>query len=349
MNRFRKMMSAALAGCMAVSALMMSAGAANTGTAAAREKVVYGNQAWTVNGVAAIQHSDGTVEQVPEFASLYPGWTVPRQTAAVSNTALREAANVGPHSISGYYRNVYLTWDVKYKPFYSFLGNGETVSAFAVTIPGSRYNLGIYNETAQQDAGWLPNLAKGDRVLLQTADGAYYSIRASVPANMPFGYSRMKVEAAESTVDKREVDWSKVDRSMCVSGKDYHVYSQSGLAEKLAAQTDKRYYHTGWVYGVPKISDAASSLFAIPGLKDFAFQSREAGVITVQATDTTSGIKTANMIVFDVTSNRVSDCVTLQVDGAAKSFAVDPTHVYRFYPVNDRVSGASVRYQISVV
>ena len=82
---------------------------------------------------------------------------------------------------------------MKYKPFYSFLGNGETVSAFAVTIPGSKYNLGIYNETAQQDAGWLPNLSKGDRVLLQIANGVYYS---SVPLNMPIGYSRMKVEEA---------------------------------------------------------------------------------------------------------------------------------------------------------
>ena len=61
MNRFRKILSAALAGCMAVSALMMSAGAANTGTEAAREKAIYGSQAWTVNGAAAIQHSDGTV------------------------------------------------------------------------------------------------------------------------------------------------------------------------------------------------------------------------------------------------------------------------------------------------
>ena len=56
MNRFRKILSAALAGCMAVSALMMSAGAANTGTEAAREKAIYGSQAWTVNGAAAIQH-----------------------------------------------------------------------------------------------------------------------------------------------------------------------------------------------------------------------------------------------------------------------------------------------------
>ena len=68
MNRFRKILSAALAGCMAVSALMMSAGAANTGTEAAREKAIYGSQAWTVNGAAAIQHSDGTVEPVPEFS-----------------------------------------------------------------------------------------------------------------------------------------------------------------------------------------------------------------------------------------------------------------------------------------
>ena len=196
MNRFRKMVSTALAGCMAVSALMMSAGAANTGTAAAREKAIYSSQAWTVNGAAAIQHSDGTVEPVPEFSTLHSGWTVPKQTASVSNTALAEVANIGLHSISGYYRNVYLTQDVKYKPFYSFLGNGETVSAFAVTIPGSRYNLGIYNETAQQDAGWLPNLSKDDRVLLQTANGVYYSIRASVPLNMPIGYSRMKVEEA---------------------------------------------------------------------------------------------------------------------------------------------------------
>ena len=196
MNRFRKILSTALAGCMAVSALMMSASAANTGTAAAREKAIYGSLAWTVNGAAAIQHSDGTVEPVPEFSTLYPGWTVPKKTASVSNTALAEVANIGLHSISGYYRNVYLTQDVKYKPFYSFLGNGETISTFAVTIPGSRYNLGIYNETAQQDAGWLPNLAKGDRVLLQTVNGVYCSIRASVPLNMPIGYSRMKVAEA---------------------------------------------------------------------------------------------------------------------------------------------------------
>lgn len=166
MNRFRKILSAALAGCMAVSALMMSAGAANTGTEAAREQGHLRQSG--VDGERCGSHSaqrrhsragTGVLGAVSRVDSA-------KQAASVSSTALAEVADVGSHSISGYYRNVYLTQDVKYKPLYSFLGNGETVSAFAVTIPGSKYNLGIYNETAQQDAGWLPNLSKGDRVLL---------------------------------------------------------------------------------------------------------------------------------------------------------------------------------------
>ena len=40
MNRFRKILSAALAGCMAVSALMMRAGAAKIGREAAHAKVL---------------------------------------------------------------------------------------------------------------------------------------------------------------------------------------------------------------------------------------------------------------------------------------------------------------------
>ena len=106
MNRFPKILSAALAGCMAVSALMMSAGAANTGTEAAREKVIYGSQAWTVKRCGS--HSAQrwhSAEPVPEFSALYPGWTVPKQAASVSSTALAEVADVGSHSISGYYRN----------------------------------------------------------------------------------------------------------------------------------------------------------------------------------------------------------------------------------------------------
>ena len=58
---------------MAVSALMMSAGAANIGTEAAREKVIYGSQAWTVNGAVTIQHSDGTVDRYRSSRRCIPG------------------------------------------------------------------------------------------------------------------------------------------------------------------------------------------------------------------------------------------------------------------------------------
>ncbi|MFR1480849.1 MAG: hypothetical protein ACLSB9_36815 [Hydrogeniiclostridium mannosilyticum] len=102
-------------------------------------------------------------------------------------------ADVGSHSISGYYRNVYLTQDVKYKPFYSFLGNGETVSAFAVTIPAANT---IWAFTTRQRS----RTQAGCRISLRAIACCcrlqmVYTARsrASVPMNMPIGYSRMKV------------------------------------------------------------------------------------------------------------------------------------------------------------
>ena len=78
------------------------------------------------------------------------------------------------------------------------------------------------------------------------------------------------------------------------------------------------------------------------------FQSGESGRITVQATDTASGIATVHVSVYDVTQGHVSDCVRLNVGGASKSFTVDPTHQYRFFLSNNHVADAIVRFQITV-
>ena len=42
-----------------------------------RWELVYGHQAWTVNGAVSIRHEDGTIEQLPEFSELFPGWDLP--------------------------------------------------------------------------------------------------------------------------------------------------------------------------------------------------------------------------------------------------------------------------------
>lgn len=78
------------------------------------------------------------------------------------------------------------------------------------------------------------------------------------------------------------------------------------------------------------------------------FKGDESGRITVQATDTTSGIATVNISVYDVAEGHISDWGKLTVGGAAKSFTVDPTHKYRFFLSNNHVKGAGVRFQITV-
>ena len=69
----------------------------------------------------------------------------------------------GSHSISGYYRNVYLTQDVKYKPFYKFFWEtAETVSAFAVTIARAANTIWAFTTRQRsRTAGWLPDPSKG--------------------------------------------------------------------------------------------------------------------------------------------------------------------------------------------
>lgn len=51
----------------------------------ARNEIIH-STSWTVNGAASILHSDGTVESLPEFSDLFPGWDVPSaKTKMVQN------------------------------------------------------------------------------------------------------------------------------------------------------------------------------------------------------------------------------------------------------------------------
>lgn len=154
--------------------------------------------------------------------------------------------------------------------------------------------------------------------------------------------------APGSLIDKHGVDWSKTDMSMCVLGQDYHFYSQDGVASGSSASASSRYYFSGWVYGIPKNAGTAPNTFSLSVTDDLAFQADETGTIQVQATDTTSGIKTANILVFDVTDSHINDWITLDIGGSPKKFVVDPTHEYRFYLGNSHVAGAQVRVQIEL-
>ena len=216
--KVKKMLSVTLAGCMAASALMMSAGAANIPNAkdmsvkqlaymdivhvptalkddilSAREKIIYGNQAWAVDGALSIIRKDGSVEELPEFTDLYPGWEIPEHKPAIVTS---DAASYSGRSTIGYTGNVYLTRassTVNSKSFCSFTGDGRRVGTYAIMLPGTSYNLGFYDEDSYRDKGWIPSLSKGEGGKITSQEGVRYSVHASVPSTSAIGYARMKV------------------------------------------------------------------------------------------------------------------------------------------------------------
>lgn len=222
MTKMKKILSVGLASCMASLALMMGAGATNTTVPVeqmstqqlaymnldsapkslkneileAREEIIYGDQAWTVNGAVSIIKRDGSVEEVPEFSDLYPEWEVPEHKTVPLTLGISAEDFVGNvRSTIGFYDNVYLTIKSRIengKPFYRFLGDGREVGAYAATMPKDKYNLGFYNENTFKDEGWLPSLEKNEGGKILAEDGVTYTVRASVPGS-PSGTARMVV------------------------------------------------------------------------------------------------------------------------------------------------------------
>lgn len=222
MTKMKKILSVGLAGCMTASALMMGAEAANatvlveqmstqqlaymdlysvpkslkSAILEAREEIIYGDQAWTVDGAVSIIKRDGSVEEVPEFSDLYPEWEVPEHKTVPLTLGISDedfAGNV--RSTIGFYDNVYLTIKSSIensKPFYRFLSDGREVGAYAATMPKDKYNLGFYNENTFKDEGWLPSLEKNEGGKILAKDGVTYTVRASVPSS-PSGTARMVV------------------------------------------------------------------------------------------------------------------------------------------------------------
>lgn len=220
MKRFKKVLGLVIAGCMTLSTLMISAGAVGASTESdvsriahmdvatapasmvdsileARAKIIYGDQAWTVNGAVKKINADGTVEALPEFSDLFPSWDLPTiHTTCATTTSVQGSTT---NSSIGYKGNVELKVcsSCENSPaFYSFNGLGTDVKAYAKTLPGDRYNLGFTNEDTRKDVGWVANIAVGsDSGYTITADNnVRYSVRASVFDEDDVGWAYMIVK-----------------------------------------------------------------------------------------------------------------------------------------------------------
>lgn len=148
----------------------------------ARAQIIYGEQPWTVDGAVFIIHGDGTVETLPEFSDLYPGWDVPSCDTIKIDFMPMGLADADIEFGDNVYLELYPDSGVNTKDFFSFAGNGRPVGVYAQTWPmvGACYNIGFTNQSIGKDLGWVPNLSGKAAAAVQAKAGQLYGVRGSV-------------------------------------------------------------------------------------------------------------------------------------------------------------------------
>jgi hypothetical protein len=138
---------------------------------AARNRLIFGDQAWTVDGAVSKFNVDtGKVESLPEFYDLFPEeWAIPViDTYTVAELAGSSAAEKAARSSNSvYYRTTRKIpsetetgWSTS--PFYHFQVDeenrdvGVTVTSFALDR-NALYNAGFV-DAGNQSLGWVPGL-----------------------------------------------------------------------------------------------------------------------------------------------------------------------------------------------
>lgn len=163
----------------------------------ARTEIIYGGQAWTVDGaVSIVDFKSGTVTALPEFSDLFPGWDIPNVPIN------RGCFSASPYSTNNQYydkfSNEYLNVSDGYTAsaiFREFNGDGSEFGALAETslVGGARYNLGFVDLSSNTELGWVPGIEVGTGAKISTDSYTRYGVRASVNEAKYKGTYRMRV------------------------------------------------------------------------------------------------------------------------------------------------------------
>lgn len=154
---------------------------------AARNEIIYGDQAWTVNGaVTLIDLENGTEEKIPEFSELFPGWDVPTVEVDPGQAALEEYFLTNGVPKASYYKepyNIFLNLGSSFAAsprFATVFGTGDPVACYGYAGPvNGRFNLGF--STGGKELGWVPNrsVEQQQGAKIATTNGLVYDVRAS--------------------------------------------------------------------------------------------------------------------------------------------------------------------------
>lgn len=145
----------------------------------ARNAIIH-SESWTVDGQCAVLHEDGTIEELPEFADLFPGWDVP---ASESKQAMNTRGVNGVNYV-GY---VYLRHPGTEftKPFYTFFPSvSKTIEMGVESFDGTSWNARYDNISTGKEVGHKIELPLTSVFLLKNPNTDYaYGAGASTYSN----------------------------------------------------------------------------------------------------------------------------------------------------------------------
>lgn len=140
----------------------------------ARREIIYSTN-WTVDGQLEIVNADGTVEALPEFSDLFPGWEIPEMTSTE-----RYSIKVEVRYFAAYV-NLKTATTTDADPFARIiLSSNSDLFVQATGIPGDSWNCGAFDVTAGRSAGYATDMPDGVAArFARPVKGHEYAIRAS--------------------------------------------------------------------------------------------------------------------------------------------------------------------------
>ncbi|CAH0122362.1 MULTISPECIES: hypothetical protein [unclassified Paenibacillus] len=161
----------------------------------ARNSIIY-SASWTVDGQVSYERPDGTIEELPEFSDLFPGWDVPKLNENVRKEQLTKLETQDFQiQAANYVGFVYLfepSNDESTLPFYTFFSSVNRVTMQADSLPGTSYNGGYTDLDTGQDVGYVNYVSEGGKIYLNNPKkDTAYGARASTYSTE--GYAQMSV------------------------------------------------------------------------------------------------------------------------------------------------------------
>jgi hypothetical protein len=164
-----------------------------------RVNLVFGNTRWVADGIAAyIANADGSIEKLPNFSDVFPGWDL--ASISKARTVYRGPYEPVYAETADFARDTPLTKGspVAAHEFYYFNSGGNSAQISATTATtlasnASTYNVGFFNADTATDITWAANLKFGqDFIFTNPSKGTRYAVRASTYEEMGMVYITVK-------------------------------------------------------------------------------------------------------------------------------------------------------------